>query len=195
MTPPKQKGEVVDTAPALQFSAHKMPDEKWNADIYTVSSTGPLLTGHLELLIKTRMHSSRMRTVCLSLLLVCGGVPPWRGVSLLGGGSHSWGRGGLLGREGSPSLGEGVSLLGGLLLGGSPYWGVPPSWGVSFWGCLLCRGSPYWGGLILGGGLLGRGSPYWGEGPPSWGVSLLEGGVHGSPLQKPVPCEQNHTQL
>ena len=52
MTPPKQKGEVVDTAPALQFSAHKMPDEKWNADIYTVSSTGPLLTGHLELLIK-----------------------------------------------------------------------------------------------------------------------------------------------
>ena len=52
MTPPKQKGEVVDSAPALQFSAHKMPDEKWNADIYTVSSTGPLLTGHLELLIK-----------------------------------------------------------------------------------------------------------------------------------------------
>ncbi len=39
MTPPKQKGETMDTAPALQFSAHKMLNDKWNADIYTVRNT------------------------------------------------------------------------------------------------------------------------------------------------------------
>ncbi len=35
LTPPKK--DVRDSAPALQFSAHKMPDDKWNADIYTVN--------------------------------------------------------------------------------------------------------------------------------------------------------------
>ena len=52
MTPPKQKGEVVDTAPALQFSAHKMPDEKWNADIYTVGFAGLFLPTALNYLLK-----------------------------------------------------------------------------------------------------------------------------------------------
>ena len=94
----------------------------------------------------------------------------------------------------------------GLFLGGTSFWGLPPSWGVlqfSFWGVSFGRGSPLggssWGVSFLGsasflGGLLPGGLLLRGQGvPPSrgliLGVSLLRGLLAwGSPCLGVSPC-------
>ena len=122
-----------------------------------IQSTGKLQS-RCRYLLKTRMHSSRMRTGC-SLTVCQWGAWIWSpSISPLG-----------VGLDLIPlnfPLGVGLDLIPlNFPLGcgpgsdppqfppwvwalrGSPSWGVPPSWGVSFQGGLPGRGSPpSWGG-------------------------------------------------
>ena len=148
-------------------------------DVYRRSNWAKNLPGMScygsECFVKTRMHSSRMRTVRSSDGILGGGVCSWGG-SVLGGGVCSWGGGCLL-------LGEclllggvcyrGVSAPGEVLLGG-----VSAQGGL-LWGCLL------WGVLLLGGVCSG-GSAWGGSAPGRCGIPAC------TEADTPPPCGQTH---